>query len=93
MFTIYQLDKARNLKFNMKALALIEKKLNIKIGQIEQSGIGINEIAVILWAGLQHEDASLTIDKVMDLVDEHSSLDEAAEKIGKAFDESFGKKK
>lgn len=93
MFTIYELDKARNLKFNMKALALIEKKLNIKIGQIEQSGIGINEIAVILWAGLQHEDASLTIEKVMDLVDEHSSLDEAAEKIGKAFDESFGKKK
>jgi hypothetical protein len=93
MFTIYELDKARNIKFNMKALALIEKKLNIKIGQIEQNGIGINEIAVILWAGLQHEDASLSIEKVMDLVDEHSSLDEAAEKIGKAFDESFGKKK
>lgn len=93
MFVIYQLDKARNLRFNMKALALIEKKLNTKVSKLNEENIGINEIAVILWAGLQHEDPQLTVDKVMDLVDEYSSIEEASEKIGEGFNTFFSKKK
>jgi hypothetical protein len=92
MFVIYQLDKARNLRFNMKALALIEKKLNMKIAKLNEESVGINEIAVILWAGLQHEDNTLTPEKVMDLIDEHSSIDEASEKIAEGFNVFFSKK-
>jgi hypothetical protein len=93
MFTLYQLDKARNLRFTTKALALIEKKLNIKLTKLDQENIGINEMIVILWAGLQHEDPSLTTDKVMDLIDEYSSIEEASEKIAEGFENSFSKKK
>lgn len=93
MFTLYQLDKARNLRFTTKALALIEKKLNIKLTKLDQETIGINEMMVILWAGLQHEDTTLTIEKVMDLIDEYSSIEEASEKIAEGFENSFSKKK
>lgn len=93
MFVIYELDKARNVRFNMKALALIEKKLNIKMSKLTEDNIGINEIAVILWAGLQHEDPNLTPEKVMDLIDEHSSIEEASEKIAEGFNTFFSKKK
>lgn len=93
MFTTYQLDKARNLRFTTKALAQIEKKLNIKITKLDQDAIGINELVVILWAGLQHEDPTLTTDKVMDLIDEFSSIEEASEKISEGFENSFSKKK
>lgn len=93
MFTIYQLDKARNIRFTSRSLVLIEKKLNIKLTKLNQDNLGITEIYTILWAGLQHEDASLTIEKVMDLVDEYSSLEEASEKISEGFETSFTKKK
>jgi uncharacterized protein YlxP (DUF503 family) len=93
MFTLYQLDKARNLRFTTRALATIEKKLNIKITKLDQNEIGINEIMVILWAGLQHEDQTLTVEKVMDLIDEYSSYEEASEKISEGFENSFSKKK
>jgi hypothetical protein len=93
MFTLYQLDKARNLRFTTKALALIENKLKIKITKLDQNEIGINEMMVILWAGLQHEDQSLTVEKVMDLVDEYSNFEEVAEKISEGFEKSFSKKK
>ena len=93
MFTIYQLDKARNIRFTSRALATIEKKLNIKFTKLNSDTIGITELYTILWAGLTHEDASLTIDKVMDLVDEYSSIEEASEKITEAFETSFSKKK
>jgi hypothetical protein len=93
MFTLYQLDKARNLRFTTRALALIENKLKIKITKLNPEEIGINEMMIILWAGLQHEDSSLTVEKVMDLIDEYSSFEEVAEKISESFEVSFSKKK
>ena len=93
MYTPYKLDKTRNLRLSTRAQVIIEKTLNIKLTKLGQDTIGVNEMMVILWAGLLHEDSSLTLDKVIDLVDEYSSLEEAAEKIQEAFEASSSKKK
>lgn len=91
MYTPIQLDKTRNFRYGMKAFSLIEKKLNLKsISQLDFDNMSMEETATIIWAGLVHEDAELTVDKVIDLVDEHSTLVDVAEIMSKAMSESFG---
>ena len=90
MYTPIQLDKTRNLRYGMKALSLIEKKLKRPIAKIDMENMSIEDMAVFIWAGLVHEDGSLTPDKVMDLVDEHSNMVTAFETMNEAFNSAFG---
>ncbi len=75
----------------MKAISLIEKKLKKPMVQIDMNNLTMEDTAIILWAGLQHEDKSLSPDKVMDLVDEHSNFVKAIEAMGEAMSEAFGR--
>jgi hypothetical protein len=90
MFTPIQLDKARNLRYGMKAIHLIEKHLKSNISKIDLENLTMEQLAVILWAGLQHEDSALSPERVMDLVDDHGGVNYAVEIMGQAFAESFG---
>jgi hypothetical protein len=86
------LDKARNLKYGMRAIDLIEKKFKKPVMQIEglQSGVlSMDDYATLIWAGLVHEDKDLTPEKVMDLIDEHSSLTVVSKEMWVAFNEAF----
>ena len=47
----------------------------------------------IVYGGLYHEDNTLTPEKVGDLIDEYSDLNEIAEKIGEALTAAFGGEK
>lgn len=92
MFYPVELDKVRNLRYGMKAISLIEKKFKCPVMKIE--GITTGELtmenyATIIWAGLAHEDKNLTPDKVMDLIDEHSSLKKVSKVMWEAFNDSF----
>lgn len=87
-----KLDKVRNLKYGMRAIDLIEKKFGKPIMAIEglQEGLlTMEEYATLIWAGLVHEDKNLTPDKVIDLIDEHSSLVEVTRDMWKALNETF----
>lgn len=84
------LDKERNFRYGMKALSLLEKKFKKPIGEIDMNVLSIDEIATIFWAGLTHEDAELTIDKVMDLVDSYSTLGEVLPVMLEAMQGAFG---
>ena len=85
-----QLDKMRNFRYGMKALHLIEKKLKKPIAQIDMEAMTMEDAAVMIWAGLQHEDKDLTPEKVMDLVDVYSNIKTVVEAMGKAFQSAFG---
>lgn len=85
-----QLDKVRNFRYGMKALHLIEKKLKKPISKIDMENLTMEETAIIIWAGLQHEDKDLTPEKVMDLVDEYSDIKTVIEAMGEAFRNAFG---
>lgn len=89
-YTPIELDKVRNFRYGMKALHLIEKKLKKKISQLDFDEMSIEDMAIFMWAGLVHEDKNLTPEKVMDLVDEYSSLPKVAEIMFKAFSDAFG---
>ena len=84
-----QLDKMRNFRYGMRALNLIEKKLKKPIAQIDMEAMTMEDAAVMIWAGLQHEDESLTPEKVMDLVDEFSNIQTVMKAMGEALTEAF----
>lgn len=85
-----QLDKMRNFRYGMKAISLIEKKLGKTIAKIDLENLTMEDTAVMIWAGLVHEDPELTPDKVMDLVDDHSNVQAVLQVMGEAFQAAFG---
>ena len=93
MFTPIELDKTRNLRYGMKAISLIEKKLNVCITKLDFNNLTMEQLATFIWGGLYHEDPNLSVEKVMDLIDEHSSIPEAVSVVGKAISEAFPEQK
>ena len=85
-----ELDKPRTLRYGMNALAKIEDITKKSIVSIDLNNIGIKDLLAIIYAGLYHEDKSLTLDKVGDIVDEYSDMNTIAEKVGEAFTLAFG---
>jgi Zn-finger domain-containing protein len=86
-----ELDRPRTLRYGMNALAKIEDITKKSIISIDLNNIGIRDLLAIIYAGLYHDDKSLTVEKVGDLVDEYSDMNTVAEKVGEAFTLAFGK--
>lgn len=85
-----QLDKVRNFRYGMRAISLVEKKFKKPVSQIDMDNLTMEDAATLVWAGLQHEDKSLTPEKVMDLVDDHSDIQTVLTAMGEAFQGAFG---
>lgn len=90
MFTPYQIDKIRNLRYSIKAINLIEKKMKVSFYKIDYENLTVEELCIILWAGLFHEDNLLTPEIVMELIDQHSSIKKATQAMNDAFSADFG---
>jgi hypothetical protein len=90
MYYPIKLDKIRNFRYGMKAISVLEKKLKKSVSKIDLENSTMEDLATIIWAGLQHEDKDLTPDKVMDLIDEHSDIQTAFTVMGEAFRGAFG---
>lgn len=91
MYTPIELDKARNLRYGMKALDLIEKKFCKNLSSIDFENLTIEQTVTIVWAGLVHEDKDLTPGKLLDIIDASNiKFDVIAEAMNKALNEAFG---
>ena len=65
---ILELDKSRTLRFGFKAMRTIRNRFGDR--SLDQlMSIKVDEIPVLAWAGLTHEDKALTIEQVEDLLD------------------------
>lgn len=85
------LDRPRTLRYGLNALAKVEDITGKNIMGLDLNNVSIKDLLAIIYAGLYHEDKELTVEKVGDLIDEHSNITEVAEKLGEAFTEAFGK--
>lgn len=83
------LDKERNLKYGMKAISLVEKKLKKPMSKIDLDNMTMEESAILIWSGLVHEDKNLSPERVMDLVDDYSNFPDAIESVMNAINEAF----
>ncbi len=90
---IINLDKPRTLRYGMNALAKIEAITGKSVLSLEMDKLGVRDLLAIAYGGLYHEDKTLTIEKVGNLIDEHSNIVEIAEKLGKALSMAFGEDK
>ena len=65
---ILELDKSRTLRFGFKAMRTIRNRFGDR--SLDQlMSIKVDEIPVLAWAGLTHEDKALTVEQVEDLLD------------------------
>ncbi|MBY6275377.1 hypothetical protein [Symbiobacterium thermophilum] len=62
-----ELDKPRNLKFTLNSMVLFEKHTGKRFNQVE-NGLSMEELRILLWACLIHEDPDLTPEQVGDMI-------------------------
>jgi hypothetical protein len=79
-----ELDKSRNIRYDLNAFAEIEDKLGITMAELPDVKVGMKTIRTLLWAGLIHEDENLTESAVGKLVDP-DNLKYVQEKVVEAF--------
>lgn len=71
------LDRRRHVRLDNRAMFLAERtlcrvwdrKVNLLSVLADPQGLTLNDLAALLWAGLQHEDPTLTLEQVQDLMD------------------------
>lgn len=91
MFTTITLDKVRNFKYGIKAIALIERGLHKPISKIDLENSTIDDIVIIMWAGLVHEDKTLTPEALLDIIDSNDlSITEITKSMNEAITAGFG---
>lgn len=65
------LDRQRNIKLSFNAFVLVEKVTGLSMlsGQLDLTSL--TAIQAIMWAGLVHEDPTLTLEQVGDLIEDY----------------------
>lgn len=77
------LDKPRSLKLTLNAMIKIEKRIGRQLAQLGEPSM--EEVLVLLWACLLHEDKDLTPEAVGDMV-HAGNLSEVMEAFGSLMD-------
>lgn len=91
---LFDADKARNLRYTTNALVELQEELGAAMFD-EFAPKGLKEIRTFIYYGLKHEDPSLTLDKVGDIMDDFIDkygMDELAAKFNEALELAQGKK-
>lgn len=87
---IIKLDRPRTLRYGINALCVVEDLIDKQITKLNMEEVSLKDLRSIIYAGLFHEDNSLTVEGVGELVDEYSNITEVAEKVGEALELAFG---
>lgn len=64
-----QLDRARNLKYDLNAYVVLQERHGINMFEPTERAESPVMVRAILWAGLVHEDPTLTLERVGEWVD------------------------
>lgn len=70
-FSKYENGKIRNLRFNVNALADFEEKTGMGFAMLMGQRAVFASARAMIWAGLKHEDARLTIEDVGELLSDY----------------------
>ena len=84
---LIELDRPRNIRMDTNALVKIEEILGRPLSTMSEMTTGIKEMRIMLYAGLLHEDKSLTLDMIGDLMD--GKMAYVSQKIEEAISLAF----
>ena len=90
-YVTIELDKPRKLRFGMNALCALEDMLKMPMTKFSSLDIGFKEMRAMLWAGLQADDKSISLEQVGDLADE-AGQDYVMQKVNEAINLAYGGK-
>lgn len=76
-FSQYENGRTRNLKFDVNALADFEQETGMGFAQLMQKRAVFGSARALVWAGLKHEDRSLRIEDIGDLLTQYLKDEEA----------------
>ena len=79
-----ELDKERNLYFTLNSLEIIEELTGKTMDKLSD-GISVSMLKAVVYAGLVHEDKSLTVDAVGEMIG-FEDVPNITEALGKAFE-------
>jgi hypothetical protein len=88
---IYTLDQDRSLKLGFRGIAKLEKVFGQNVDKWNLKELSFDQVAEILAESLRRELPDITVDKVMDLVDDYSDINSAIKKTFECINETFGK--
>jgi len=92
-FVTIELDKPRRLRYDLYSIKSLQDATGLKLGELgtylTEAQDDIEKLAMILWAGLIHEDEKLTVDGVMRLVT-WDKLNISLDKIYEAYTDNMG---
>lgn len=78
-----KLDKERHLYFNLNSLEIIEDLTGKSLDKIGDE-MNMKTLKAIVFAGLKHEDKSITLEEVGDIIG-FEDVRKVSEAIGEAF--------
>jgi hypothetical protein len=87
-----QFDKPRTLKFDLRAIKDLEANMGgMPLGTVVQqlSMIGVTAITMALWAGLKHEDKSLTPNLVTKMLEAYIGAGGSLRALGRALNDAI----
>jgi hypothetical protein len=84
--TIIELDRPRTLKLTFNAFCDAEGVVG---HSVLRQDLGLSEIRALLWAGLKHEDRTLTIQKVGELLGDGAKMAEVMNVVASAVNDFF----
>ena len=91
MYTQIQLDKPRQLRFDLRAIRDLEAATGKTVGEITRDlrHVGVTAILACLLAGLRHEDKSLTPNLVEKILEAYLDAGGGIRPVLKAIDEAL----
>ena len=88
MFTPVKLDKTRNVMLGFQALRLFKKVTGKSLMKVDFQNEDVEDlIPTIFYVGMVHEDKELTLEKTIELIDEHLGIKGAMEILPKILEE------
>lgn len=91
-FVLIKLDREREMRFSNKAALYFEEATGTPLlnafTSMGQGRLSVSDLNHMVWAGLKACDKTISLDSVIDLIDDHSDFNTVTEIIAKAMTES-----
>ena len=85
-FVLLKLDKDYELRFDNRAGCTFEQITGKKMTELSE--ISLTDMNALIYAGIKKGNPNLTLDNVIDLIDDHADIEVITKLIAKAFEES-----
>lgn len=92
MYIPIKLDKTRNLLLGFEAMQLFKKMTGKSLARLDFENEDFEDyVPTMLYCGLVHEDREITLEKTVELLDEHLGLKGTMDLLPMIMEEVFGK--